>query len=74
MCTIDQLGSRHDGNYDHDGDDTIWGGDGVDALHGNAGSDKLRAQDGIRDTAVDSGPDIDQPTQKDPNDPLIDCE
>jgi Ca2+-binding RTX toxin-like protein len=58
----------------HDGDDVVWGEEGVDSLFGNAGNDKLRARDGVRDTTVNCGADVDEPTAKDAVDPLVGCE
>jgi len=57
-----------------DGADTVWGDESVDSLFGNAGSDKLRARDETRDTTVNCGEDVDEPTQKDAVDPLVGCE
>jgi Ca2+-binding RTX toxin-like protein len=57
-----------------DGADTVWGDESVDSLFGNAGSDKLRARDETRDATVNCGEDIDEPTQKDAVDPLVNCE
>ncbi|HXE45996.1 MAG TPA: hypothetical protein VN635_12470 [Conexibacter sp.] len=56
------------------GADTVWGDEGVDSLFGNAGSDKLRARDGTRDTTVNCGEGVDEPTEKDSFDPLVGCE
>ena len=58
----------------HAGDDIVWGDEGVDSLFGNAGNDKLRARDGVRDTTVNCGDDVDEPTAKDAVDPLVNCE
>ncbi len=58
----------------HDGNDVVWGEEGVDSLFGNAGNDKLRARDGVRDTTVNCGADVDEPTAKDAVDPLVGCE
>ncbi|HEU4702047.1 MAG TPA: hypothetical protein VFS37_06145 [Conexibacter sp.] len=58
----------------HAGNDVVWGDEGVDSLFGNAGNDKLRARDGVRDTTVNCGDDVDEPTAKDANDPLVNCE
>jgi Ca2+-binding RTX toxin-like protein len=58
----------------HAGNDVVWGEEGVDSLFGNAGNDKLRARDGARDTTVNCGDDVDEPTAKDANDPLVNCE
>ena len=58
----------------HDGNDVVWGEAGVDSLFGNAGNDKLRARDGVRDTTVNCGADVDEPTAKDAVDPLVGCE
>jgi Ca2+-binding RTX toxin-like protein len=58
----------------HTGNDVVWGEAGVDSLFGNAGNDKLRARDGVRDTTVNCGDDVDEPTAKDAVDPLVNCE
>jgi len=58
----------------HAGNDVVWGEAGVDSLFGNAGSDKLRARDETRDATVNCGDDVDEPTQKDAVDPVVNCE
>ncbi len=60
--------------YGEDGADTVWGDESVDSLYGNAGSDKLRAKDETRDTTVNCGEGIDEPTAKDSYDPVVNCE
>jgi Ca2+-binding RTX toxin-like protein len=52
----------------------VEGTPGDDFIVGGAGNDRLRAGDGVRDSAVNCGEDTDEPTEKDSFDAAVNCE